>query len=158
MKQSVLCQSGDRLTYELTDLGFSRPIQSSNQPLVDPNVLLKKRTASVGHSYNGCNPAKLKPRQESMTPRQLAQLDDEQLLELAKQNKPSPLFDAFFIGFLIGIMVFRIRDQRMVLAGNNPIVFDPAAPPQTKKNPAFASRVRQAKALSGPVKITPAAR
>lgn len=33
-------------------------------------------------------------------------LSDAELLEFARQNKPSPLFDAFFIGFLIGILVF----------------------------------------------------
>ncbi|NVK83511.1 MAG: FUSC family protein [Cytophagia bacterium] len=41
-----------------------------------------------------------------MKPEELSQLTDEQLLEVAKNNKPSPVIDAFFIGFLIGIMVY----------------------------------------------------
>jgi hypothetical protein len=41
-----------------------------------------------------------------MNPEQLSHLTDQQLLEAAKNNKPSPLFDAFFIGFLIGILVY----------------------------------------------------
>jgi hypothetical protein len=41
-----------------------------------------------------------------MTPQELSHLTDQQLLEAAKNNKPSPLFDAFFIGFLIGILVY----------------------------------------------------
>jgi len=41
-----------------------------------------------------------------MNPQELSQLNDEQLLQVAKQNKPSPIFDAFFIGLLIGIIIF----------------------------------------------------
>jgi hypothetical protein len=41
-----------------------------------------------------------------MDANELAKLSDQELLEVAKNNKPSPLFDAFFIGFLIGILVF----------------------------------------------------
>lgn len=33
-------------------------------------------------------------------------LSDEELLNEAKKNKPSPLVDSFFIGFLIGIIIF----------------------------------------------------
>ena len=43
-----------------------------------------------------------------MKPQELAQLNDEQLMEVAKQNRPSPLFDAFFIGLLIGIIIFGV--------------------------------------------------
>ena len=41
-----------------------------------------------------------------MNQEKLSQLTDEQLLEIAKQNKPSPLIDAFFIGFLAGILLY----------------------------------------------------
>lgn len=41
-----------------------------------------------------------------MKPEELSQLTDEQLLEVVKNNKPSPVIDAFFIGFLIGIVVY----------------------------------------------------
>lgn len=43
-----------------------------------------------------------------MTPNELAQLSDQELLEAAKNNKPSPIFDAFFIGFLVGIIIFSV--------------------------------------------------
>jgi hypothetical protein len=35
-----------------------------------------------------------------MNPKELSQLTDKELLEVVKNNKPSPLIDAFFIGFL----------------------------------------------------------
>lgn len=41
-----------------------------------------------------------------MDAQELAKLSDTALLDLAKANKPSPIFDAFFIGFLIGILVY----------------------------------------------------
>jgi hypothetical protein len=41
-----------------------------------------------------------------MNPKELSQLSDEELLEAAKKSKPSPLIDAFFIGFLVGILIY----------------------------------------------------
>jgi len=41
-----------------------------------------------------------------MNEKELMQLSDQELLEVAKANKPSPLIDAFFIGFLIGILIY----------------------------------------------------
>ena len=41
-----------------------------------------------------------------MNENELTQLSDQELLEVAKANKPSPLIDAFFIGFLIGILIY----------------------------------------------------
>ncbi len=35
-------------------------------------------------------------------------LTDETLLAEVKDNKPSPLIDAFFIGFLVGIILFSL--------------------------------------------------
>lgn len=43
-----------------------------------------------------------------MNPNELAQLSDEELLEEFKKIKPSPLIDAFFIGFLIGIIIYSV--------------------------------------------------
>lgn len=43
-----------------------------------------------------------------MNPKELSQLTDEELLEVAKKNKPSPIIDAFFIGFLIGIIIYGV--------------------------------------------------
>ena len=41
-----------------------------------------------------------------MNPSELSHLSDEQLLVEAKRRKPSPLLDAFFIGFLVGVLIF----------------------------------------------------
>jgi len=41
-----------------------------------------------------------------MNQKELSQLTDKELLEAAKNNKPSPIIDAFFIGFLIGIIIY----------------------------------------------------
>lgn len=43
-----------------------------------------------------------------MSQEELSQLSDKELLEVAKSSKPSPLIDAFFIGFLIGIIIYSI--------------------------------------------------
>jgi len=43
-----------------------------------------------------------------MDAEQLSRLTDEELLEFAKQNKPSPMIDAFFIGFLVGILIYGV--------------------------------------------------
>ena len=36
----------------------------------------------------------------------LSKLTDQELLAEFKKIKPSPIFDAFFIGFLIGILIY----------------------------------------------------
>ena len=41
-----------------------------------------------------------------MSQKEISQLSDTELLEEAKKIKPSPMIDAFFIGFLIGIVIF----------------------------------------------------
>lgn len=43
-----------------------------------------------------------------MNQQELSQLSDEELLEAAKQIKPSPITDAFLIGFLFGIVIFSV--------------------------------------------------
>jgi len=43
---------------------------------------------------------------EQMNQNELSQLSDKELIEVAKNSKPSPMFDAFFIGFLFGIIIF----------------------------------------------------
>jgi len=43
-----------------------------------------------------------------MNNNQLSQLSDEELLEEVKRIKPSPLLDAFFIGFLVGIIIYSV--------------------------------------------------
>ncbi len=41
-----------------------------------------------------------------MNQQELSQLSDEALLEAAKNSKPSPMIDAYFIGFLMGILIY----------------------------------------------------
>ncbi len=41
-----------------------------------------------------------------MNPKVPSQLSDKELLEEAEKIKPSPLIDAFFIGFLVGIIIY----------------------------------------------------
>lgn len=43
-----------------------------------------------------------------MNQEELSQLTDKELLETLRQNKPSPIIDAFFIGFLIGIIIYSV--------------------------------------------------
>lgn len=43
-----------------------------------------------------------------MNQKELSQLTDKELLEVAKKNKPSPIIDAFFIGFLVGIIIYGV--------------------------------------------------
>jgi hypothetical protein len=46
---------------------------------------------------------------------ELSQLSNEELLEFAKNSKPSPLIDAFFIGFLVGIILFSVAASALGL-------------------------------------------
>ena len=43
-----------------------------------------------------------------MNQQELSQFTDQELLAEAKKIKPSPIIDAFFIGFLVGIIIFGI--------------------------------------------------
>jgi hypothetical protein len=43
-----------------------------------------------------------------MEEKEVSQLSDNELVEEIEKVKPSPIFDAFFIGFLIGIFIFSI--------------------------------------------------
>lgn len=57
-----------------------------------------------------------------MNQKELSQLTDKELLEVAKNNKPSPIFDAFFIGFLVGIIVFSVAANTWGLVTLIPLV------------------------------------
>ena len=43
-----------------------------------------------------------------MNQEELSKLSDQELLEAAKNFKPSPIIDAFFIGFLVGIIIYGV--------------------------------------------------
>ena len=43
-----------------------------------------------------------------MNQNKLSQLSDKELSEAVKNSKPSPMIDAFFIGFLVGIIIYSV--------------------------------------------------
>lgn len=43
-----------------------------------------------------------------MNQNELSQLSNKELLEVVKNSKPSPIIDAFFIGFLVGIIIYSV--------------------------------------------------
>jgi hypothetical protein len=43
-----------------------------------------------------------------MNQKELSQLTDEELLQVAEKNRPSSRIDAFFIGFLAGIIIYSV--------------------------------------------------
>lgn len=43
-----------------------------------------------------------------MNQKELAELTDQELIEEVKKIKPSPIVDAFFIGFLVGIIIYSL--------------------------------------------------
>jgi hypothetical protein len=43
-----------------------------------------------------------------MNPKKVSELTDQELMEEAKKIKSSPIVDALFIGFLIGIIVYSV--------------------------------------------------
>ena len=43
-----------------------------------------------------------------MDAKEIEQLSDEELLKKVSVIKPNPIFDAFFIGFLVGVILFGI--------------------------------------------------
>lgn len=61
-------------------------------------------------------------RKDSMNQNELSQLTDNELLEAVKNNKPSPIFDAFFIGFLVGIIIFSVAANTWGLVTLVPLV------------------------------------
>jgi len=43
-----------------------------------------------------------------MKQKELSELTDQELIEETKKIKPSPIVDAFFIGFLVGIIIYSV--------------------------------------------------
>ena len=43
-----------------------------------------------------------------MNPLEISKLSNQELIETLNQNKPSPIIDAFFIGFLVGIIIYSV--------------------------------------------------
>jgi hypothetical protein len=57
-----------------------------------------------------------------MNTNELAKLTDAELLAHAKANKPSPIIDAFFIGFLVGILIYSAAASTWGLVSIIPLV------------------------------------
>lgn len=62
-----------------------------------------------------------------MKQQELATLTNEQLLLEAKKMKSTPIYDAVFIGFLIGIAVFSSVKNGFGLLSFLPVVYLPVA-------------------------------
>jgi len=43
-----------------------------------------------------------------MNQKESTELTDQELIEEVKKSKPSPIVDAFFIGFLVGIIIYSL--------------------------------------------------
>lgn len=43
-----------------------------------------------------------------MNPKEVPELTDQELVEEVNKIKPSPIVDAFFIGFLMGIIIYSL--------------------------------------------------
>lgn len=78
-----------------------------------------------------------------MNPKELSQLTDKELQELIKNNKPSPIFDAFFIGFLIGIIVFSVAANTWGLVTIIPLVIIYAFLKKPKKYEALREELKK---------------
>ena len=43
-----------------------------------------------------------------MNQKELSELTDQELMDESKKTKPSPIINAFFIGFLVGILIYSL--------------------------------------------------
>lgn len=57
-----------------------------------------------------------------MNQQEISQLTEKELLEAAKNNKPSPIIDAFFIGFLVGIIIYSVAANTWGLVTLIPLI------------------------------------
>jgi len=62
-----------------------------------------------------------------MKPKNLAELKDEELLQEAKKNKLTNLYDAIIFGFLIGVAIYSSVKNGFGLLTFLPLVYVPVA-------------------------------
>ncbi len=62
-----------------------------------------------------------------MKPKNLAELKDEELLQKAKKNKLTNLYDAIIFGFLIGVAIYSSVKNGFGLLTFLPLVYLPVA-------------------------------
>lgn len=69
-----------------------------------------------------------------MSKKKLSELTDEELLEQARKNKPRPIFDATFIGIMIGIIVYSVAKNTWGLVTLVPLFLIYSFFKKSKKN------------------------
>jgi len=69
-----------------------------------------------------------------MKQKKLAELTDEELLQEAKKNKPTTLYDAIIFGFLIGVAIYSTVKNGLGLLTFLPLVYIPIAAKNKTKN------------------------
>ncbi len=69
-----------------------------------------------------------------MKQNKLAELTDEELLQEAKRTKPTKIYDAVIIGFLIGIAIYSSVKNGFGLLTFLPLVYLPIAGKNKMKN------------------------
>jgi len=66
-------------------------------------------------------------QKKKMEQKKLAELRDEELLEEAKKHKPTKLYDAVIVGFLIGIAIYSSVTKGFGLLTFLPLIYIPIA-------------------------------
>lgn len=74
---------------------------------------------------------------------ELTQLSDEELLQEAKRTKPTKLYDAVIIGFLIGVATYSSVKNGFGLLTFLPLVYLPIANKNRAKNKALENVLKE---------------
>lgn len=78
-----------------------------------------------------------------MNQKELAELTDQELLEEVKKIKPAPIIDAFFIGFLIGIIIYSLMANSWGFLTLIPLFFIYRLLKKTKINEALKKELKE---------------
>lgn len=78
-----------------------------------------------------------------MNLQELSKLTDKELLDEVKKIKPSPMIDAFFIGFLIGVIVYSVAANTWGLLTLIPLFLIYAFLKKSKKYSALKSEIKK---------------
>lgn len=80
---------------------------------------------------------------QNMKPKALSEVTDQQLLDLAKKNKPTTLYDAVIFGVLIGIAIYSTVVNGFGLLTFLPLVYLPIAAKNTAKTKELKNRLNE---------------
>jgi hypothetical protein len=78
-----------------------------------------------------------------MNQKELSEYTDQELIEEAKQIKPSPIIDAFFIGFLIGIIIYSLMANTWGFLTLIPLFFIYRLLKKPKRNEALKKELKE---------------